>query len=87
MQYHTAHLLFSNFTPSKKGASTLRKKNEIIEKVTKPTDWCSPIVPERKQNGDVRVCVDLKYSNATSKDSKLQEVIYFTLNGWPKEGR
>lgn len=36
----------------------------IIEEVTKPTDWCAPMVPAPKKNKDeVRVCVDLKWLN------------------------
>ena len=31
----------------------------IIEKVTEPTDWCSPIVVVPKASGDIRICVDL----------------------------
>lgn len=31
----------------------------IIEKVTEPTDWCSPIVVVPKATGAVRICVDL----------------------------
>ena len=27
----------------------------VIEKVTEPTDWCSPMVVVPKQNGDVRI--------------------------------
>nr|KAG5709770.1 hypothetical protein BaRGS_032594 [Batillaria attramentaria] len=38
----------------------------IIEHVTKPTDWCSPIVPVMK-NGTVRICADLKKLNAAVK--------------------
>ena len=41
-----------------------RMKNEgIIEEVTKPTDWCAPMVPVLKKNGKVRICVDLKKLN------------------------
>ena len=29
----------------------------IIEKVEKPTNWCAPIVPALKKNGNVRICV------------------------------
>lgn len=35
-----------------------RMENEgIIDKVTEPTDWCAPMVPVVKKNGDIRVCV------------------------------
>lgn len=39
----------------------------IIEKVSKSTDWCSPIVPTRKQNGEVKLCVDLKKLSSAIK--------------------
>ena len=35
----------------------------IIEKVTEPTDWCSPIVVVPKASGDIRICVDLRRLN------------------------
>ncbi|XP_060064740.1 uncharacterized protein K02A2.6-like [Ylistrum balloti] len=35
----------------------------IIEKVIEPTDWCAPMVPVVKKNGNVRICVDLKKLN------------------------
>lgn len=35
----------------------------IIEKVTEATDWCAPMVPVVKKNGNVRICVDLKKLN------------------------
>ncbi|XP_056000230.1 uncharacterized protein K02A2.6-like [Ostrea edulis] len=39
----------------------------IIEKVEKPTDWCSPVVPVVKKNGNLRICVDLKRLNDAVK--------------------
>ena len=39
----------------------------IIEKVEKPTDWCAPMVPVLKKNGNVRICVDLKKLNEAVK--------------------
>ena len=39
----------------------------IIEEVTEPTEWCAPIVPVPKKNGQVRICVDLKKLNEAVK--------------------
>jgi len=35
----------------------------VIEEITEPTDWVSPMVPVLKPNGEVRICVDLKKLN------------------------
>jgi len=43
------------------------EENDVIEKITSPTDWCSPMVPVLKKNGDVRICVDLKRLNRAVK--------------------
>ena len=43
------------------------EQNGIIQKTTEPTDWCSPMVPVRKKNGSVRICVDFKQLNAAVK--------------------
>lgn len=43
------------------------EKEGIIQKVTHPTDWCSPMVPVIKKNGDVRICVDFKKLNDSVK--------------------
>lgn len=50
----------------------------IIEEVTNPTDWCAPMVPAPKRNNDqVRVCVDLKRLN---KGVKRERYILPTLD-------
>ena len=36
---------------------------DVIETITEPTEWCAPMVPVIKKNGDVRICVDLKRLN------------------------
>lgn len=36
---------------------------DIIEPVDKPSGWVSPIVPVLKNNGDVRICVDMRCAN------------------------
>ena len=43
------------------------EKDGIIIRETEPTDWCSPMVPVTKQNGRVRICVDLKRLNSNDK--------------------
>ena len=43
----------------------------IIVKVTEPTEWCSPMVPVVKANGQVRICVDLKKLNTAVKREHL----------------
>ena len=35
----------------------------IIEKVDGPTPWVSPLVVIPKQNGDIRICVDMRLAN------------------------
>ena len=39
------------------------KDLDVIEDITEPTDWVSPMVPVVKKNGDIRICVDLKKLN------------------------
>ncbi|XP_025089823.1 uncharacterized protein LOC112561503 [Pomacea canaliculata] len=39
----------------------------IIEEITEPTDWCSPIVPVMKKSGSIRICVDYKKLNTAVK--------------------
>ena len=39
------------------------ESEDIIERVTKPTDWCAGMVPVQKKNGDIRIRVDLKNLN------------------------
>ena len=39
----------------------------VIRKVNEPTDWCAPMVVVPKQNGQVRICVDLTKLNANIK--------------------
>ena len=37
--------------PKVKKEPQLFEEDDIIAKVTKPTNWCSPVVPVKKQNG------------------------------------
>ncbi len=43
----------------------------IIEKVTDPTEWCAPMVPVIKKNGNIRICVDLKRLNENVKRERF----------------
>ena len=45
--------------------------NNIIQKVSGPSDWCSPMVPVVKKNGKVRICVDYKKLNCSVKREHL----------------
>jgi hypothetical protein len=36
------------------------EESGVIDKVTEPTDWYSPIVVVAKERGDVRICEDLR---------------------------
>ncbi|XP_055543303.1 uncharacterized protein K02A2.6-like [Wyeomyia smithii] len=36
---------------------------DVIEKVKTPTSWVSPLVPIIKENGDLRLCVDMRRAN------------------------
>ncbi|XP_055589932.1 uncharacterized protein LOC129742110 [Uranotaenia lowii] len=38
-------------------------ERDIIERVEKPTSWVSPLVPILKDNGEIRLCVDMRRSN------------------------
>ena len=64
------------FTPRKVPHPLLPKVKEeldrmvqqgVISPVTEPTSWCSGMVPVLKQNGSVRVCVDLVQPNQSVK--------------------
>ena len=41
----------------------------IIKEVTEPSDWCAPMVPVVKKNGDIRVTVDYTKLNKAVKRS------------------
>ena len=43
------------------------EKAGIIEKVTKPTDWCAPMAPVLKPNKKLRICLDFKKLNEAIK--------------------
>lgn len=43
----------------------------VIERVTQPTDWCAPMVPVIKPNGQICICVDLKRLNENIKRERF----------------
>ena len=43
----------------------------VIEKVTEPTEWCSPMVTAPKKSGKVRICVDLRKLNRGVKRERF----------------
>lgn len=43
------------------------KKAGVIREIKEPTDWCAPMVPVVKPNGNVRICVDFKKLNQAVK--------------------
>ena len=45
---------------------------DIINEVTEPTDWVSPMVPVLKKNGQIGVCVDLSELNKAIKRDRFQ---------------
>ncbi|XP_049886595.1 uncharacterized protein K02A2.6-like [Pectinophora gossypiella] len=65
-------------------------KRDIIEEVKSPSKWVSPIVPILKDNGEVRLCVDMRRANeAISRENhpiptmdkflpKMRNAKYFT---------
>ena len=49
---------------------------DIIEKVTGPTPWVSPIVVVPKSSGQVRLCVDMREANkAVKRENRLMATI------------
>jgi len=43
------------------------ERNEIIRKVTEPTDWVSSLVYSKKKDGSIRVCLDPRRLNSALK--------------------
>ncbi|KAL7291197.1 hypothetical protein TKK_0015038 [Trichogramma kaykai] len=39
----------------------------IIEEVNGPSQWVSPMVPILKENGEIRICIDMRRANAAIK--------------------
>ena len=46
------------------------EKLDIIEKVSGPTPWVSPIVITPKKNNDIRICVDMRLPNQAIKRTR-----------------
>lgn len=38
-------------------------KMDIVEKVNGPSSWVSPVVPNLKRSGELRLCVDMRRTN------------------------
>lgn len=45
--------------------------SDIIEKVTTPSQWISPIVVVSKSNDDIRICIDMRRTNEANIKGKL----------------
>ena len=45
--------------------------SNVIRPVTTPSEWCAPMVPVPKSNGQVRICVDLQRLNKAVKREHL----------------
>ena len=49
--------------PQVKKELTRMEQLGVIEKIEEPTEWCAGLVVVPKQNGKVRICVDLTKLN------------------------
>ena len=65
-------------TPKAKQELKQMEDASIINKVTEPTDWCSPMVVVPKKNGDVRICVNLRRLN---REVPRERYVLPTLRG------
>lgn len=45
-------------------AKVNNKIKELIEEVNEPSRWVSPMVPVLKENGEIRICIDMRRANA-----------------------
>ena len=54
--------------------------SNVIRPVTTPSEWCAPMVPVPKSNGQVRICVDLQRLN---KAVKREHLVVPTVTGGP----
>ena len=57
----------------------------VIEEVTEPTAWMSPMVPVPKKNGSFRICVDLTRRNQSVQREQFQlptaDQLFASLHG------
>ncbi|XP_011406246.1 PREDICTED: uncharacterized protein K02A2.6-like [Amphimedon queenslandica] len=44
----------------------------VISQIKEPTEWCAGMVPVRKKNGTVRICVDLTHLNQSVQRERHQ---------------
>eukprot|EP00794_Sanderia_malayensis_P002352 gene2352-2708_t len=67
--YHLStprHVALSLLDPLKKELSRMEEMG-VIRRVEEPTDWCHPIVLVKKDNGSIRLCLDLTRFNVAVK--------------------
>ena len=67
--YHLStprHVALPLLDPLKKELSRMEEMG-VIRKVEEPTDWCHPIVLVKKENGSIRLCLDLTRLNTAVK--------------------
>ena len=52
----------------------------VISKVNQPPPWCAPMAGKAKENGDVRICVDLtKLNKSMLREAYPLPSVDFTL--------
>ena len=61
------------------------ESQDIIERVNDQTPWVSPVIVVPKQNGDIRLCVDMRQANAAIVRERhpiptVDEILY-NVNG------
>ncbi len=67
--YHLStprHVALPLLDPLQKELSRMEEMG-VIRKVEEPTDWCHPIVLVKKDNGSIRLCLDLTRLNSAVK--------------------